>query len=80
MRVHIVGLPSSGKTTLAKGLSAHLNVPKRALGGALGECRVCAAERTRPAGAVFGADPGGSPPKGEISHRAGLAGYRRLNG
>jgi hypothetical protein len=27
MRVHIVGLPSSGKTTLAKGLSAHLNLP-----------------------------------------------------
>jgi hypothetical protein len=27
MRVHIVGLPSSGKTTLAEGLSAHLGVP-----------------------------------------------------
>jgi hypothetical protein len=27
MRVHIVGLPSSGKTTLAKALSARLNVP-----------------------------------------------------
>jgi hypothetical protein len=27
MRVHIVGLPSSGKTTLAKGLSTRLNVP-----------------------------------------------------
>ena len=31
MKVHIIGLPSAGKTTLAAGLSTHLHVPPYAL-------------------------------------------------